>query len=563
VTELARGNINDRPWGFTFAALGLRGLTGQLNVFADGRGYSVAFEQGAVVGAMSPVANDAAIRVALQSNLVSPSQANDLTRRMQAALGQGRDEVDVLAEHARLAPEHAVRLRRRLIAQRAARTFALERGEFSVQDNYTVHLFPECALDVRTIVYLGARTNVGEQRMAEDLKVVGAWMRLKREAVEDLPQYGFTAAEQPVLQKLLQGGNLVDLVGDPDLDARTTRTVIYALACCGACELDARPRSSEPPRPHDDVSTTVRRDPIAPEDIPTQPRANKSGGIPPAAVQATGPIPVPAAKTPSGAIPRPKTPTQPPPAARQKASTAATAETEKLIADMVPLMENGADHFALLGLGHDAQADAVRKSYFNLARKLHPDRLASLGIADPKKHAQRLFAQINTAFGVLSDPIRREEYLHLIKRGGASAVREEEARAEELAMRVMRAEEAFKQGELALRRDQVAQALALLTEACELQPQEAEYQGLLAWAKFAAAPDKNAVANATRNALLKAAEKTDKPATALFYLGRVERILGRDKEALARFQEVLSHAPRHAEAASEARVLEQRLRGKR
>jgi DnaJ-domain-containing protein 1 len=562
VAELARGNINDRPWGFTFAALGLRGLTGQLNVFADGRTYSVAFDQGAVVGAMSPVANDAAIRVALQSNLVSPSQANDLTRRMQAALGQGRDEVDVLAEAARLAPEHAARLRRRLIAQRAARTFALERGDFNVQDNYTIHLFPECALDVRTIVYLGARTNVGEQRMAEDLKVVGAWMRLKREAVEDLPQYGFTETEKPVLEKLVRGGNLVDLVGDPDLDARMTRTVIYALACCGACELDARPRSSEPPRSMDDVSTTVRRDPIAPEDIPTQPRVPRSAAPPPA-VQATGPIPIPANKTPSGAIPRPKSSTQPPPAARAKASTAATAETEKLIADMVPLMEQGADHFALLGIDPEASAEAIRKTYFNLARKLHPDRLASLGIADPKRNAQRLFAQINTAFGVLSDPIRREEYSHLIKRGGASAVREEEARAEELAMRVMRAEEVFKQGELALRRDQVAQALALLTEACELQPQEVEYQGLLAWAKFASAPDKNALASTTRNALLKASEKAAKPETALFYLGRVERILGRDKEALSLFQQVLMHAPRHAEAASEARVIEQRLRGKR
>ena len=554
MTELARGNVNDRPWGFTFAALGLRGLTGQLDVFADGRTYSVAFDGGAITGAVSPVANDAAIRVALQLNLVSPSQANDLTRRMQAAIGQGYDELDALAQHARIPPENASRLRRRLIAQRAARTFALERGEFIVHDQYTIHQFPECALDVRTVVYLGARTNVGEQRMAEELKMIAAWVRLKREVVDDLPQYGFTEAEKPLLEKLLRGGNLVDLVGDPDLDARTTRTVIWTLASCGACELDARQRSQEPPRSLDDVATTARRDPIAPEEVPTQPRANKSGGVP---------APAPEPRPPSPVAPRPKTPSAPPPAARAKASTAATAETEKLIADMVPLMEQGADHFALLGVSNDAPADAIRKAYFNLARKLHPDRLASLGIADPKRNAQRLFAQINTAFGVLSDPVRREEYGHLIRRGGASAVREEEARAEELAMRVMRAEEAFKLGEQALRRDAVAQALALLDEACTLQPGEPEYQGLLAWAQFASAPDKNKVASATRNALLKAAEKAAKPATALFYLGRVERILGREKEALARFQEVLSHNPRHAEAASEARVLEQRLRGKR
>src|SRR4029077_12606078 len=128
---------------------------------------------------------------------------------------------------------------------------------------------------------------------------------------------------------------------------------------------------------------------------------------------------------------------QPPPAARARASAGAATETEKLISEMVPLLEQGADHFALLGVPYEASPESVRSAYFNLARKLHPDRLASLGIHDPQRNAQRLFAQINTAFGVLSDPARREEYLELSRRGGESAVREEDAKAEELASRVM------------------------------------------------------------------------------------------------------------------------------
>src|SRR5215470_6928054 len=65
VAELARGSIADRPWGRTFATLGLRGVTGQLTVAADGRRYLVVFDQGAVVAAWSPMASDAAVRVAL------------------------------------------------------------------------------------------------------------------------------------------------------------------------------------------------------------------------------------------------------------------------------------------------------------------------------------------------------------------------------------------------------------------------------------------------------------------------------------------------------------------
>src|SRR5438105_14371180 len=132
MTELARGSVGDRPWGLTFAALGLRGLSGQLTLTTEGKRYCVAFSRGAIVGASSPLASDAAIRVALTANLVSSSQVNDLTRRIAAS--RGRDDVEVIAEVARLAPDLTQRLRRRLVAQSAARTFSLEQGDFVVDD---------------------------------------------------------------------------------------------------------------------------------------------------------------------------------------------------------------------------------------------------------------------------------------------------------------------------------------------------------------------------------------------------------------------------------------------
>jgi curved DNA-binding protein CbpA len=205
----------------------------------------------------------------------------------------------------------------------------------------------------------------------------------------------------------------------------------------------------------------------------------------------------------------------------------------------------------------------VRNAYFQLARKLHPDKLASLGISDAQRQAQRLFAQINTAFATLADSQRRQEYADLQRRGGQAAMRANEDKIDELASKVLRAEEAFKQGEMALRREQFAQAVTAFTSACELQPGEPEYQAMLAWAKFAAAPDKSAIASVTRAALGRAAEDSENSVTARFYLGRVERMLGREKEALHHFQEVLRTKPHHAEAASEARILEQRLRGRR
>jgi curved DNA-binding protein CbpA len=231
---------------------------------------------------------------------------------------------------------------------------------------------------------------------------------------------------------------------------------------------------------------------------------------------------------------------------------AKAGEVRALIAARLRLLDEGADHFQLLGISEDAPPEDIRKAYFALARQLHPDRLASLGIDDSPRDAQRLFAQVNTAFAILSDKVRREEYASILRRGGEAAVAAD-------AKRIIDSEEAFLRGEAALRSDQVALAISELARAVELNPGEADYRAALAWAQFCAAPDKQLVGAQTRAALEKAIAASPNGISARFLLGRVERMLGRDLDALQHFQEVLRRAPGHHEAASEARLIEQRL----
>jgi len=568
MAELARGRVRDRPWGWTLGALARRGLTGQVDVHADGRVYSVAFNQGVVFGAASPLPNDAAVRIAMTGGLISSTQVNDLVRRLAAQ--PGRDEIEAIAEALRLAPDQAQRLRRRVIAQRAARTFSVESGDFVVHDQFTIGYLAGCELDIRSVVYLGARSNLSDERLDAELAHMGSYFQLKAEASDDLPYFGFADGDRPVLQRLARGATLADLNADaPEIDGHTQRAIVYALVSCGAADASATPPAGadlEPP-------TVPRSVPVAPprpapsrtqppamppradtiEDAPTT-RPHSPTSPPEAGVRMrtpTGQPPMQTAATPQRTQATPKP-------ARARRSTAETRETEELI--RAKLADAKGDHFQVLGVPQTATAEQIRSAYFMLARKLHPDRLSSLGIADDNREAQRLFAQINTAFAVLNDPKSHDEYVHVLSRGGEAAVRQEDAAAEEMAVKVMRAEEAFKRGEMALRRDQIAQAMAAFAEAVELQPQESEYEALLAWTKFASAPDKNAVANETRKILTRAAEKDATSPAPRFYLGRVERMLGREREALAHFQAVLAIKPNHAEAASEARVLQQRLK---
>jgi len=609
VAELARGTVLDRPWGRTLAALGLRGLTGQLTVIGDGaKLYQIAFHEGTVVAAASPLASDAAVRIAMTLGLVSSTVATELARKQTAQpAGALDDDVAQVAEAAKLPPDPTMRLRRRAIAQRAARTFSVESGDFVVEDRMTLPIVAGAAVDIRTVVYLGAKALVSAARLDRELAQLGAWFQLKPEAREDLRQFGFGEAERPVLEQLGAGAGLAELEAG-GVDQRIVRAVVYALVSCNACnvEMAARASGARPAAPVASRAEAAGASPTPPlTRVPAASTAmprpgaspaapgSRSPGAPAAAAtsaaRAGGPVPSPVSKSRAveldaptlrrdvdpATIVRRDPPMAPPPAASSidaptarghkksrppasRANEPAALEVEALIKTRLAVLDAGSDHFELLGVPRDASIAQIRSAYLTLARNLHPDRLQALGVSDEERRAQRLFAEVNAAFALLSDGKRRDEYVALLARGGEAAIRAEQARAEEMTQRVLDSEEAFRKGEQALRRDQIAVAIRELEHAVSLNPDEADYQAALAWARFAGTPDKSAIAAATRSTLERAIQRSPRSAPARFYLGRVERMLGREQDAIRHFQEVLRLSPNHADAASELRVLESR-----
>ncbi len=748
-----------------------RGLTGQLTLAAEGRRYCVAFHAGTVVGATSPLALDAASRVALQAGLISQPQVAEIARRQ--ATQPNRDEVDVVIETAGLPPEHGPRLRRRVVAARDPRTFAIERGDFVVHDQIAIPCEP-AGLDVRTIIYLGARTHMTDPRLTAELAQLGDYFALTPNAAHDLPQFGFSPNDQPILELLGVGASLDDLAAASHaLEPRLMRGMVYWLAACGLCSTDpnaltlrppaapppareraasrapkrqgstvppatvpatlpvappgglppgglppagparglqpmratptAKPAATLPPPPraaHPQLtapSRVVRNNPasappargqqppgrggppnrgldeptldmggptldmggptldmggptldmggpamsmgfpdVEPNDgpvdmddgggmgggmgddlldldgppaAPPPPPVRTTRGLPTASPAGLSPLsrPTPASRPPPASMPSRPTPTSmsarsapqdlPPPKAapgvgarpfpqparptmqpqrglptvqaggptRARALSRAApkperiAEVKALIDAKAKLVHDGADHFTLLGVTREASDAEIKKAYFALARQLHPDQLTSLSLRDEMATAQRVFAQINTAQAVLGDPRRRAEYLGIVARGGEAVVRKQEREAEELAMKAIEAEDAFRRGEGALRTNQLAAAVRELQKAIELNPDEVDYHAVLAWAKFCQASDKPSAAQVTRKALENAVRKSAEPATARLYLGRLERMLGRDQDAVRQFRAVLELDPNHCEATAVLRVLEQRL----
>jgi len=100
-----------------------------------------------------------------------------------------------------------------------------------------------------------------------------------------------------------------------------------------------------------------------------------------------------------------------------------------------------ADYFALLGLPRTYAIDEkkLKAAFRGIARGVHPDRFGG-AVEEVRSLATRLSAEVNQAFYVLSDPVRRADYLLEIA-GGPSAAEMREVPGDFLADVMMLREE--------------------------------------------------------------------------------------------------------------------------
>ncbi len=417
------GNVGEEPWGATLAAIAERRLTGQLQLRGhDAKLYRIAFVDGRIVAASSPNPADSIARIALTGHLINATQAPMIAKRIEAA--PGRDEIDVVTDTVRLSTEHVIKLRKRAILQRAARTFGVEAGEFRLDSELTLGRVVGIDVDVRAVVALGARMNLSCYRLTAGLRRLGERFKLRPTA--ELSPYDLGADLAPVIESLRDGASVAELdARHRDIEPRITQSILYALVTCGACEVMEKQRA---------------------------------GSVEMPIVDPSGPIP-------------------------QRARTASVTDLSS---------RTRTTDWPGKRLGTEVGAGGT-----------------------PKPPA-------------LSKPP------------------------------AVLADEAFQRGVMALRRDDLQTAVLELVQASQLAPLDVDFAAMAAWAKFCAASDKQLIALETRRVLERAVARSPKPMTARFYLGRVERMLGRVREALFHFRQVIAVEPGHADAAAEIRMLEPR-----
>ena len=561
MASVSQGSLADWSAPRLVATLAGRTFTGELVIESGGRDYRVAWEHGAIVGARSPHPADSAAKIAVALGVLSSTQAGEIIRLMAAT--PGHDEIEVVAQVARLSTELIGRLARRVAGARASRALSPETGTFTVVDElpFWGTVTP---VDARWVLYNGIRTHLTIDRTSRELASLASALRLRDGA--DITGFGFGAQETIVLERMT--GSALSLAPLPaELDAQVACAVALALVLTGEATVAAPPGSVPVIGPPPDPAPALKGTPI--RGVPVKSPAAKSQPIPKVPEVKSPPIPkVPEVKPKAPVTPPPvATPPAAAPAAETKPAPASRAprrgganadQIRGLVADRLAALAQGVDFFALLDVGRDAAPDEIRSRYFALARHLHPDRLEAAGVIDEKKDAQRLFARMNEAFTTLTDPDKRHRYTEVLKAGGEAAVKAREAATEAAVRKALDAEERFRLGEMALRRQQLEVAVREFQKAVDLNPEESDHHALLGWAIYVAATNKSASVPAARGHLLTAADKNKKSATPHLYLGRIARMENNLAEAERHLQRAHELAPTNAEITAELRAVEGR-----
>ena len=368
-----KGNLTDRPWAATLDSISNSNRSGQLTVKSDGKVYQVAFANGQVVGAVSPVPCDSVQRIALTNHLMPPASVAAAVRIM------GRnDDVDKFTESAGLTGEAASRFKRRVLVQRTARTFALERGEYVLEDRITIPVLKQAEIDVRAAIFYGMRMNVSDLRLSTELRQLGSWFILYPEQASHLEKFDFDVEAGPIITALRGGTCVAELDAlHRELDPRLVLAVVTSLATCNVIA----PIESRVPQPRAPEPKPVQ------QQMPYLAKGSRSNISRPSTAGFEGDKTV-----------------MLPPKMSQK-------QIRQLITSRLAMLEGGTDLFTFLGVPFGATPQQVRAAYLEIARYLRPERLAEQGIHDDRDEARTVFAQAVIAMTTLTNDQRRASYI--------------------------------------------------------------------------------------------------------------------------------------------------------
>lgn len=278
-------------------------------------------------------------------------------------------------------------------------------------------------------------------------------------------------SEYFILSRVDGLSSMADILSISPIGEEQTLRCIYGLVSAGVIE----PKGGASPLEEDGAKAAAS---------PPPPQARPKAAAPPPAAPAYRPPPP---SPPRVEIPKPEVrvgkPKIEPPTEPSGPSPEEIAVREDIIQKHASLRE--ATLYDLLSITITANDGEVKKAYYAMAKKYHPDRHHSPYLRDVHGLLEELFGKITDAYQMLSSPLERNRYDAKIRAEGPAAVvavggtpTSEEANE---GARRRAAEERYKEGKRHFDEMHFFDAIQCLREAVRLAPKK-NYHKLLAQA---------------------------------------------------------------------------------
>ena len=522
------GRLKDHPLAELIHEISDARLSGALRLAFERVKAVVYFEAGRVVSAAS---NLRALR--LTEIMIKAGVVNAQTLFSVAGEGASDDDAaSALAGSGMLDASALRRARERQTTEILRDAFRRQEGEWSFDPRARLAAERHAAVNVQPLLVEGARELAAEtvvRRLANDSETLtpapDALEKLEASALRLSPAEGF------VLSRVYEPTNLRYVLAVSGLPDDETRRAVYALALGGLVERERWPRALPAFIPHQTTTRTAAPTPAA-------------------------------AETPQSPTPEPEFEVQ------EATAQAAEEDPHELIKELLELGQ-GETHYSVLGVTRSSTPADIKRIYYSLARRLHPDRLRRVADADTQQRIDAAFAKIAHAYDVLKDSKLRASYdLKLEKRRAttkegeatrtdspphADTARAEAARSNEESQasrahaeqsKKEEAEQKFRQGLAAYDKNDLAAARLLFGEAARLDPPQARYRAHLG---RALARDK-ATRRQAEAELLAAVSLDALNASFRVMLAELYRDVGLRRKAEAQLERALALEPTNAEA---------------
>jgi curved DNA-binding protein CbpA len=381
-----------------------------------------------------------------------------------------------------------------------------------------------------------------------------ARVQVSRRPPEGYQKVPLNPAEGFIMSRVDGGSSVADILSLSPMGEDNTLRALFGLALAGILEM-----------PDGSIEIPL---PAAPSTAPAAaPKPARGVQAAPAPVMAPRPPAVAAARTPTngGATathPQPATAPRaaakgaapaaaPRPGARPSASRPAmaprrvTAITERVRptasadveAEMLQRFDQlrEQDLYQVLGLVSTANADEVRRAYYALAKKFHPDKFMR---EDAKAKAEKVFAHITEAYSTLTNAETRKKY------DEDQAVRKSSREPEKKVDPGAVAHINFKHGKDMFEKGKLGEAIPFLQNACDQDPSKAEH---FHWLAIAQSKNPRWKKDAEEN-FLRAIEKDPMNAEIFAHLGSLYARGGMHSKARDMYKKALQWDPANQEA---------------